>query len=153
MPSPAPTNASTTKARSRKRREDKNAAKAEVAARDSRKQVATPSGTATSAARVRGTVRDQVTTRPSDTKTVATPGTPTSPPTSRPGIRSRARTGSRANLAGSTVSSTPKTSSDIASQPRVRVAYADTVTSAVRAVEVNRSPISPASTASTTPRA
>src|SRR4249919_605641 len=131
-----PTRAIATNARSRNLREARNEAKAAVAARDSKKQVATPSGTAISAASVRGTVRAHVISRPTPTRTVATPGALISPASNRPGSSSEARTGNSANFPGSIVSSTPKTSIDISSQPTVRPAYAITVTSAVNASEV-----------------
>ena len=84
-------------------------------------------------------VRAQVMIKPRATRAEAIPGTPTRPATRSPGNSSRARTGSSANLAGSTVSSTPKTNSDISSQPSVSAENATTVTSAVSSSEVNRS--------------
>src|SRR6476659_1204167 len=148
-----PKRASPTNARSRNRREARNEAKAAVAARDNRKQVITPSGAAISAAIVSGRPRAQVITRPAATTIVATPGALVRPATRSPGSRSEARTGSNANLAGSMVSSTPKTSIDISSQPTVRPAYPTTVRSAVSASDVKRRPINPASTKITTPSA
>jgi hypothetical protein len=56
-------------------------------------------------------------------------------------------------LLGSTVSSTPNTSSDKVSHPRVRSEKETTVTSAVSASEVHRNATMPISTATTTPKA
>src|SRR5215213_5065219 len=147
---PAPMSASSTTARSRNRREARNEANAEVAVRESRKHVLTPSGMAMRAARVRGSVRAQLTTSPAEIKTVATPGMPIRPARISPGNSCRARTGSRANLLGSTVSSMPKTSSDTSNHPKVRRLNVSTVTSAVKEADVKRSAISPAMAISTT---
>ena len=103
------------------------------------------------AAAVRAGVRAQVSTSPAPMISVAAPGTPIRAAANRPGSSWPARTGSNANRAGSTVSSTPKTSSDIRSHPAVRTAYATMVTSAVSAVEVKRRANRPASTARTIP--
>jgi hypothetical protein len=59
-----PTRAIATNARSRNLREARKEAKAAVAARDSKKQVTTPSGTEISAARARGTGRAHVISGP-----------------------------------------------------------------------------------------
>ncbi len=145
--------ASPTKAKSRNRRELSTAAKVVVPARESRKQVTTPIGMATTVASTGPGPRDQLASSPSDTSTVATPVLPTSPDTSNPGMICRARTGSSAKRAGSRVSSTPNTSSDSSSQPAVSVAKASTVTSAVTSTDVQRRATRPTRVITTMPSA